>query len=87
MHRIYLQIQDEKTWYSVMAEARSWFGKNWKCQPRVRRRFRQFQHNWNLVGTSIVPTEITVWFEVPNLQFETWAVIKCGVRRAKLTNK
>jgi len=75
MHRIYFEVSTEKFWYLLMSEARSWFGKNWKTQPRVRRKFNK----------SITP--VTIWFDVPDPKFGTWAAVKLAVRQVEGPNK
>ncbi len=76
MHRIVFEIRDKETWYKIMTEARSQFGKNWRAQPRVKRKFV----SWN-------PVDIRVWFEVPDPAFGTWCAVKLGVQAAGVVNK
>ena len=65
MHRIYMQIPNINAWYKVINEANTQFGRNWKGQSRVRRRFRS--------GPQVV------WFEVPDHTFGTWVALKHAV--------
>ena len=72
LHRFFVYVESSKQWYTVMAEARKWFGKNWKCQSKVRRKLtnRPF----------ITNTPMPVWFEVPDPSWSTWIATKLGVR-------
>lgn len=76
MHRVVFQVSKLETWYKIMAEARSQFGKNWKAQPRIRRKLTR----WNAELTSI-------WFDVPDPAFGTWCAVKLGVIVVGVTNK
>jgi hypothetical protein len=71
MHRISVCVQDLLTWYAVMAEARRQFGRNWRAQPKVKRKIER--QLW-------VPQDVWVWFEVPDPSFVTWVSVKLGVR-------
>jgi hypothetical protein len=77
MHRIHFELVDTKAWYKIMQEARTMFGKNWKCQPRVK---RKFERNWGR-------TPQRVWFDVPDPAFGTWVAIKHAVTVASTPNK
>lgn len=79
MHRITFEITDEKTWYKIMNEARAQFGKNWRGQPRVKRKLSA----WRPRNAEIVK----VWFEVPDPTFATWCAVKLGVTVTEGTNK
>jgi len=72
MHRIYFEVPNEKMWYTLHAEAREMFGKNYRSQKYVRRRIAQ--SHW-LSGT----TTRRVWFEVSDLNFGTWCALKYAV--------
>lgn len=76
MHRIYFELHTIEAWYCVMSEARTWFGKNWKTQPRVKRKLEKY-------GT----TSVTVWFDVPDPKFATWVSVKLAVRPVEAPNK
>jgi len=69
-HRIYFCVRDLPTWYAVMGEARQQFGRNWRAQPKVRRRIER--QSW-------LPQDLWVWFEVPDPVFATWVSVKLGV--------
>ena len=79
MHRITFEIRNTETWYRVMAEARSQFGKNWRAQPKTKRKLS----SWRL---SDAPG-VRVWFEVPDPTFATWCAVKLGVTVAGPANK
>ena len=79
MHRITFEIGNVQTWYKIMAEARAQFGKNWRGQPKVKRKLE----SWRPAGSS----PIKVWFEVPDATFATWCAVKLGVSVAGAANK
>ena len=66
-HRFWFLLRVEKQWYTIMQECRTWFGKNWRCQNKVRRKLATY--NFDLVP---------VWFEVPDPRFATWISVKYG---------
>ena len=78
MHRITFKISTTAHWYSIMTEARALYGKNWRAQPRVKRRLDHSRWSKELVS---------VWFEVPDLTFATWCAVKLGVEVVKDPNK
>lgn len=67
LHRIHVYLNSEEQWYDVMREANKWFGKNWRGQNHVRRKFR------NRPGNAL---PIKVWFDVPDIKFDTWVNLK-----------
>lgn len=71
--RIWLQVHSLEQWYSTMQDCRAWFGANWRCQSRVRRKFDQ-------PGT-VLP--LRIWFEVPDTRFLAWYQIKYAVEMEK----
>ena len=71
MHRITFEIRDTDVWYKVMAEARALFGKNWRGQPKTKRKLETFR-------LADAPA-VRVWFEVPDPTFATWCAVKLGV--------
>lgn len=77
MHRIIFEIVGTEKWYQIMAEARSQFGKNWRGQPRVK---RKLVTSWN-------QKTVQVWFDVPDPSFATWCAVKLGVTAIERTNK
>lgn len=77
LHRFCVYVCTTKQWYDIMAEARAWFGKNWKCQGKVRRKLENICH-----GSSL-----PVWFDVPDPRWSTWVSTKLGVRVVVNVNK
>lgn len=73
LHRIYVQMQSTEQWYAVMRECRGWFGKNWRTQGRVKRKFAHSH-------IRVVREPIPVWFEVPDLRFATWISVKLSLQ-------
>jgi hypothetical protein len=71
MHRISVCVRDLPTWYAIMAEARRQFGRNWRAQPKVKRKIER--QLW-------MPQDQWVWFEVPDPAFVSWISVKLGVR-------
>ena len=70
MHRIWFTVSDSDTWYKIIHEANRHYGKNWRCQPHVKRRLER--NRWQ-------PKDIPVWFEVPDPGFATWIAVKHAV--------
>ena len=79
MHRITFEIRDTETWYRVMSEARALFGKDWRGQPKTKRKLDSFR-------LQDAPP-VRVWFEVPDPTFATWCAVKLGVTVSGATNK
>ena len=79
MHRITFEISNLEVWYKIMAEARSQYGKNWRAQPKVKRKLS----GWRAAGSP----PIKVWFEVPDPTFATWCAVKLGVTVVGVPNK
>ena len=73
LHRFWFALGDEKQWSAIMAECRAWFGKNWKCQPKVRRKLESYNHRRTR------KTQL-IWFEVPDTKFATWISVKHGIQ-------
>lgn len=78
MHRIHIEISNTTTWYAVMQEARTWFGKNWKTQPHVRKKLSRYRSQ---------TSPINVWFDVPDPKFGTWVAVKLAVRIVEAPTK
>ena len=73
MHRIWFDLRDTETWYAIMKEATTLYGRDgWKSQPRVKRRLDKFAWERNR-------PENHVWFEVPDPSFATWCAVKHAV--------
>ena len=77
MHRIWVDLDNVDKWYAVMKELRVWFGKEWRGQPRVK---RKLSHNWN-------KTMHKVWFDVPDPTCASWLGIKLSVTATVRGNK
>ena len=73
MTRFYITISQREQWYAIMSECRAWFGSNWRCQPKVRRRLRDSTR-------SAWMQPIPVWFEVPDQRFGTWITVKMALQ-------
>ena len=67
LHRFWFSILTEQQWYAVMRECREWFGKNWRCMNKVRRKLNGRPHG---------AAPVDVWFEVPDPVFATWISVK-----------
>jgi hypothetical protein len=70
LQRIWVMIDCVETWYKVMAELRIAHGRNWRGQPKIKRRLENSM--WTAGGR-------WCWFEVPDLTIFSWIVIKHGV--------
>ena len=77
LHRIYVSVATQEQWYAVMRECREWFGKNWRTQPRVKRKLAE-----NRRYGSVNKPGIPVGFEVPDLRFATWISVKMSLQVA-----
>ena len=77
MHRILVELVNTDQWYAVMRELRVWFGKDWRGQPRVK---RKLEHNW-------AKEKQQVWFEVPDPSCASWLGIKLGIQAQVKPNK
>ena len=81
MHRIWFDLRDTETWYAIMKEATTLYGRNgWRGQPRVKRKLEKFAWERNR-------PENYVWFEVPDSKFGVWITLKTGVELIKQENK
>jgi len=75
-HKFWFMLTTDKQWYSVMREAREWFGpynRRWRCQSKVRRKLNP---RYYPRGRPVVP----VWFEVPDPRFATWISVKMSLQ-------
>jgi len=77
MHRIHFELTNTQTWYAIMREARTLYGKNWRAQPHVKRRL---ENNW-------AHKNVRVWFDVPDEKFGTWVAVKHAVIALSAPNK
>ena len=73
LHKFWFQIASQDQWYNIMRECRNWFGKNWKCQGKVRRKL-------NPSSTLRQRPSLAVWFEVPDSRFATWVSVKYSIQ-------
>jgi len=74
-HRIYIYLTSAEQWYAVMRECRSWFGKNWQTQGRVKKKLStRYPNRTNLLQP------IPVWFDVPDPRFATWISVKLSLQ-------
>lgn len=71
--RIWISIANVQQWYAIMDECRSWFGTNWRCQGRVKRRLENIARYVGLIPP------LTTWFEVPDPRIATWISTKLGL--------
>lgn len=72
LHRIWVEVDSLDSWYSIIKQATAVFGpNNWRGQSHIRRKFTQ---------TPYTKTVIWVWFDIPDLSFCTWIVVKLGVK-------
>jgi len=70
LHRVWVEVTYIHTWYSIIREANSLYGpKNWRGQPKVKRRL---ERNWH-------HKPVRVWFDVPDPNFATWISVKHSV--------
>jgi len=74
LHRFWVSIRTPEQWYAVMRECRSWFGKNWRSMPKVR---RKLDPRWG--AKTITAVKTSVWFEVPDLRICTWIATKLAL--------
>jgi hypothetical protein len=75
MIRLHFKLRTTQQWYELMRECRQWFGSNWRCQPRVRRKLsdEKYRH---------VTSPQRVWFEVPDERFASWVAVKMALEVA-----
>jgi hypothetical protein len=70
LHRFWIKINSTNQWYQIIHEAQQWFHKNWRCQPKVKRRLQ----------ASTSKAGIYVWFDVPDPRWATWVATKMAVQ-------
>jgi hypothetical protein len=71
LQRFYVRVRTPEQWYAVMHECRAWFGRDWRTQPRVRRKLHP--------RFSLTSESLSVWFEVPDLRICTWIATKLAL--------
>lgn len=74
LQKFWFQISTENQWYAIIRECREWFGKNWKGQPKVRRKLG------NILNGRAGTSHLMVWFEVPDSRFATWVSVKYSIQ-------
>lgn len=72
LQRFWFSVATEQQWYDIIRECRSWFGKNWHGQGKVRRKLKN-----NIYKTN---QSLPVWFEVPDPRFATWISVKHSIQ-------
>lgn len=72
LHRFYVKLADQPTWYAVMRETRRLYGANWRTQPKIRRK---------LIIRTLAPVTPVVWawFDVPDPVWISWIATKFAV--------
>ena len=73
LHRFWFIISHVDQWYSIMRECRSWFGRDWRTMPKVRRKLDPSRSRVRMVN-------VPVWFEVPDPRFATWISVKMSLQ-------
>ena len=72
LQRFWFSVTTEKQWYDIMRECRSWFGKNWRTQGKVRKKLK--------INLSRLNRSLPVWFDVPDPKFATWVSVKLSIQ-------
>lgn len=83
LHRFWFSVNTVDQWYAIMRECREWFGKNWQCQGKVRRKLDSRGFNRRAAHS--------IWFDIPDPKCATWISVKHSIRVASnakhLSNK
>lgn len=75
LHRFWFSISTTEQWYAIMRECRSWFGKDWHCMSKVRKKLNpRYQSHTGRIQN------VLVWFEVPDPRFATWISVKLSIQ-------
>jgi len=72
LQKFWFSVANEQQWYDIIRECRTWFGKNWKGQAKVRRKLKGNAHRLN--------RSLPVWFEIPDARFATWISVKHSIQ-------
>ena len=80
MHRVWFVIPNVEVWYKIIREANDAFGKNWRGQQRVKRKFEV--QRWASPDKSL-----NIWFDVPDPKFAVWVAVKHSVTVMNGPNK
>ena len=78
LQRIWVMIDSVDTWYRIMAELRTAHGRNWRGQPKVKRRLENSEFS-NLENSLWAIAGRWCWFEVPDTAIFSWIAVKHGV--------
>lgn len=73
LHRFWFSINSTEQWYNIIRECKSWFGKEWKGQGKVKRKLSRHGYNYSR------QTPVDVWFDVPDIRFATWISVKYSI--------
>ena len=74
LQRFWVHVATTEQWYAVMRECRAWFGKNWQCQGKVRKKLSSHS------GLRWVKQPSAVWFDVPDARWATWVATKMSLQ-------
>ena len=72
LHRFYVKLADQPTWYAVMRETRRLYGADWRTQRKIRRKLM-------IRALSPVTPVVWAWFDVPDPVWATWVATKFAV--------
>jgi hypothetical protein len=81
LQRFWVHVVTTEQWYAVMHECRAWFGKNWQCQGKVRKKLNSnsgsqyFRHS-----SPWAKQPSAVWFDVPDARWATWVATKLSLQ-------
>lgn len=75
LYRVWFEIDNIRTWYAIINEARILYGKNWRGQSNVRRKLENI--GWSHVNS------YKIWFDVPDQAFASWISLKYSVISVK----
>ena len=67
MHKVWFTVHNQDEWYHLIRELKTWFGKEWRGQRGIRKKFNRSE--WLMEPQQ-------VWFLVPDLAFKTFIDLK-----------
>ena len=71
--KIEIDVFDQDQWYNIIRDLNQLFGKNWRGQQRVKRKFNR----------GVMP--LRVWFEVPDEKTASFLQLKySGLKMSKV---
>lgn len=73
LHKFTVELYNQEQWYEIIREANQWFGKDWRGQRNVLKKFVR----------KTAPIPLSVWFEVPDPKFASWVTLKCAQNKPK----